>query len=197
VDCTALDDESLMGLILDAEPEALGELYNRYGHLVFSLAFQTVGEPAAAEEITQDVFVRVWQRAEQYRPEQGKVRSWLATIARHRAIDHLRRRGVQPELRAVAWADESSEPGSTIDGLQQEAELDMQREQVHAAVSQLPREQEQVLVLAYFQGLSQSQIAAALDLPLGTVKTRIRLGMDKLRQMLRDESADDQDSRTG
>ncbi len=187
MDYSALDDEGLMPWIVAAQPEALGELYSRYGRLVFSLAFHSVGDYAAAEEITQDVFVRVWQRAAQYHVGQGKVRAWLIAITRHRAIDHLRRLGVRPEPRLVGWGDELSPSDRRSDGVEQEAELALERDRIQAAVQQLPHEQQQVLILAYFQGFSQSQIAEGLRLPLGTVKTRIRLAMDKLRQTLRDE----------
>ncbi len=190
MDCSALDDESLMPLIVAAQPEALGELYSRYGRLVFSLAFHSVGDHGAAEEITQDVFVRVWQHAAQYQASEGKVRTWLLAITRHHAVDHLRRHRARPELRLFEWGDRLPAPGSTGDGLEQEAELALERDRIQAAVSQLPVEQQQVLVLAYFQGFTQSQIAEGLSLPLGTVKTRIRLAMDKLRQALCDEGAE-------
>jgi RNA polymerase sigma-70 factor, ECF subfamily len=184
-DYRSLADESLLRLIVHARPEALSELYDRYGRLVFSIALNTVGDPASAEEITQDVFLRVWQRgAAQYRTEAAKVSTWLSAIARHRAIDWLRRQGARPEGQSVAWADVSPEEEPVAEGAEQAAELAMQRQQVRAAVTQLPEEQQRVLALAYFQGLSQSDIAETLHLPLGTVKTQLRLAMDKLRGML-------------
>jgi RNA polymerase sigma-70 factor, ECF subfamily len=186
VDYTTLDDESLLGLIMHARTDALGALYDRYGRLVFSLALSSVGDPATAEEITQDVFLHVWQRAGQYRRERGKVSTWLTAIARHRSIDQLRRDGARPP-RAAAWVEASPEAdvvGGTTNGPEQSAALAMEREQVHRALASLPDEQKHVLALAYFAGLSQSQIATALNLPLGTVKTRIRLAMQKLRRML-------------
>jgi len=183
-DYRSLADESLLRLIVHARPEALSELYDRYGRLVFSIALNTVGDPASAEEITQDVFLRVWQRAAQYRAEAAKVSTWLSSIARHRAIDWLRRQGARPEGRSVAWADVSPEEEPVAEGAEQAAELAMHRQQVRAAVARLPEEQQRVLALAYFQGLSQSEIAETLHLPLGTVKTRLRLAMDKLRGML-------------
>ncbi len=183
----SLDDESLIRLIRQARGEALSELYDRYGRLVFSLAFNSVGDRATAEEITQDVFLRVWQRASQYRADRGKVSTWLTGITRHRAIDQLRRRGVRPEQHSVSWAEVSPGGEPVADGPEEATSLALQRERVRAAVASLPEEQRQVLALAYFQGLSQSQIAEALDLPLGTAKTRVRLGMQKLRELLREE----------
>ncbi|MGD8791916.1 MAG: sigma-70 family RNA polymerase sigma factor [Anaerolineae bacterium] len=187
LDYSTLDDEILIQLIGRATPEALGELYDRYSRLVFSLAINSVGNPATAEEITQDVFLRVWQRASQYRADRGKVSTWLTGITRHRAIDQLRRRGSRPEQHSVAWADVSPGAEPAVDGPEQSVALTMERERVRAAMAQLPEEQRQVLALAYFQGLTQSQMAQVLGLPLGTVKTRIRLGMKKLREMLSED----------
>ena len=179
-----LDDESLMRLIVQAQPEALSELYDRYGRLVFSLAINAVGDAATAEEVTQDVFLRVWERAWQYRADQAKVSTWLTSIARHRAIDQLRRQGVRPEAHSIVWADLSPQAEPTTDGPELPAELSIQRQRVRAAVAQLPEEQRQVLALAYFRGYSQTEIAESTGLPLGTVKTRIRLAMEKLRALL-------------
>lgn len=190
MDYRTLDDESLMQWIEERRPEALSELYDRYGRLVFSLALSTVGDTATAEEVTQDVFLRVWERAVQYRADQAKVSTWLASIARHRAIDQLRRRGSRAEAQSVSWDEAESGPGEELPSgsPQHEAELAMLRAEVRAAVARLPDEQKQVLALAYFRGYTQSEIATALGLPLGTVKTRIRLAMDKLRTALQDQT---------
>jgi RNA polymerase sigma-70 factor (ECF subfamily) len=182
VDYTTLDDETLIGLIRHARTEALSALYDRYGRLVFGLALNSVGDRATAEEITQDVFLRVWQRAGQYRSDRGQVSTWLTGITRHRAIDQLRRDKARP-AQPGAWAEAPPEAGQAA-GPEQSVALALERQQVHQALAALPEDQKQVLALAYFQGLTQSQIAAALDLPLGTVKTRIRLAMQKLRQAL-------------
>lgn len=187
LDYSTLDDENLVRLIVQARAEALSELYDRYSRLVFSLALNSVGDPATAEEVTQDVFLRVWQRARQYRAERAKVSTWLTSITRHRAIDQLRRRGSRPEQHSVAWAELSPGAEPSVNGPEQAAALAMEIERVRAAIAQLPEEQQQVLALAYFQGLTQSQIAETLDLPLGTVKTRIRLGMQKLRDLLQED----------
>ena len=181
------NDEGLMQLIAQARPEALGELYDRYSRMVFGLAINAVGDAATAEEITQDVFVRVWERAGQYRADRAKVSTWLTSIARHRAIDQLRRQSVRPEGASLAWADVSPEAEPSGDGPEQNVELRIQQHRVRAAVALLPDEQKQVLALAYFQGYSQTAIAEALGLPLGTVKTRVRLAMDKLREALQAE----------
>jgi RNA polymerase sigma-70 factor (ECF subfamily) len=191
MDYTVLDDQTLIGLIVQARAEALSELYDRYSRLVFGLALNSVGDSATAEEITQDVFLRVWQRARQYQADRGKVSTWLTSITRHRAIDQIRRRGSRPEQHSVAWAEISAMGESAVNGPERTALLTIERERVRAAVAQLPNEQKQVLALAYFKGLTQSQIAEALDLPLGTVKTRIRLAMRKLREMLQEDRVAD------
>jgi len=187
MDYTALDDQTLIGLIIHAHAEALGELYDRYGRLVFSLALHSVGDQATAEEITQDVFLRVWQRARQYRADRGKVSTWLTGITRHRAIDQLRRRGSRPEQHSIAWAEVTPGAEPAANGPEGSVSLGMERERVRAAIARLPQEQQQVLALTYFQGLSQSEIAETTGQPLGTVKTRVRLGMQKLREILLDE----------
>jgi RNA polymerase sigma-70 factor, ECF subfamily len=183
-DYRILVDESLIRLMEMARPEALSELYDRYGRLVFGLALHIVGDAASAEEITQDVFLRAWERARQYRSDQAKVSTWLTSITRHRAIDHLRWQGVRPEGQSVAWDEVLPQDEPSAEGPEQSMEIEIQRRRVRAAVAQLPEEQRQVLALAYFQGRSQSEIAQALGLPLGTVKTRVRLAMAKLRGLL-------------
>lgn len=184
VDYSSLDDAKLMDLIARSHAGALGELYDRYGRLVFSLAANSVGDYRTAEEITQDVFVRVWERAGSYQVERAKVSTWLTSIARHRAIDQLRRRGARPEQYTVPWVETEPDSLAANGNPQEAAQLAMEREQVRSALAQLPEEQRQVLALAYFQGYTQQQIADTLDQPLGTVKTRVRLAMQKLRQLL-------------
>jgi RNA polymerase sigma-70 factor (ECF subfamily) len=184
MDYSSLDDATLIELIAGARAEALSELYDRYSRLVFSLAINSVGDYHTAEEITQDVFVRVWERAASYRAERAKVSTWLTSIARHRAIDQLRRRGARPEQRTVPWAEVAPEALTADDDPQEATQLAMERQWVRSALAQLPEEQRQVLALAYFKGYTQQQIADTLEEPLGTVKTRVRLAMQKLRQML-------------
>lgn len=191
LDYSTLEDEALVRLIAHARVEALGALYDRYGRLVFSLALSSVGNPATAEEITQDVFFRVWQRARQYQAGRGKVSTWLTSITRHRAIDQLRRRGARPEQHSVAWAELAPGTEPAVNGPEQAAALAMERAHVREAMTRLSPEQKEVLALAYFQGLTQREIAEALGLPLGTVKTRIRLGMQKLREILREDGLAD------
>jgi RNA polymerase sigma-70 factor (ECF subfamily) len=187
VNYSTLDDEMLIGLVARANPEALSALYDRYSRLVFSLAFNSVGDQATAEEITLDVFTRIWEKAETYRPEQAKVSTWLTSITRYRSIDELRRRGSRPEQYSVGWAEVPPDTMPRISGPEESAELALEQERVRAAVGALPPDQQEALALAYFNGYTHRQIAEALAQPLGTVKTRIRLAMHKLREMLQDE----------
>jgi RNA polymerase sigma-70 factor (ECF subfamily) len=181
MDYSKLKDEALLSLVARAHTDALSELYDRYNRLVFSLALNSVGDRGAAEEITQDVFVSVWQKAATYRADQGKATTWLTSVARHRSIDVLRRRNVRPEQHSVEWAKLASGAIPRADGPEETVVLSIRRQRVHAAVAQLPEEQKQILTLAYFGGYSHRQIAEMLDQPLETVKPRIRLAMQQLR----------------
>lgn len=181
------DDATLMRSIAEARVEALAELYDRYGRLIYRVALAIVGHADIAEEITLDVFARAWQHAGRYRSEEARVSTWLIAIARHHAIDVLRRLNSRPEGRSLSWdevAEVAEHPAVLADDPQEIAELQMQRAQIHTAVSGLPPEQRQVLLLAYFKGYTQREIAQALGQPLGTVKTRLRLAVHKLREAL-------------
>ncbi|HEX5808185.1 MAG TPA: sigma-70 family RNA polymerase sigma factor [Anaerolineales bacterium] len=177
-----------MSLIAQSQEGALAQLYDRYSRLVFSLAVAIVQDQPTAEEITLDVFMRVWQKAAMYRSEQAKVRTWLTHITRHHAIDVLRRRAVRPEQYAIMLDDEASGPEEPpSQNPADAAEASMQRKRIHSALARLPNEQRQALFLAYFEGYTQQQIAETLKQPLGTIKTRIRLALQKLRDFLQDE----------
>lgn len=184
MDYTTLDDASLIRLITSHRSEALGALYDRYGRLVFSVAFNSVGDHSTAEEITQDVFTRVWEKAGTYEASLGKVTTWLIGITRNRAIDELRRGNIRPEKYSVSWADVSPGLVPKGQGPEEETDLSIRKKSVRQAIASLPKDQQEVLALAYFRGLSHSEIANVLREPLGTVKTRIRLAMQKLRQVL-------------
>jgi RNA polymerase sigma-70 factor (ECF subfamily) len=187
MDYTHFTDEILLNLIAQADENALSELYDRYSRLVFSVALNTLSDDGRAEEVTQDIFVRVWEKAHTYNAEHGRVATWLTSIARHRSIDLYRQAHSRHEDLQVAW--QYPEAVDIPDGQNVEWEVDLsQRQQrIRWMVAQLPPEQKQALGMAFFQGLSHSEIAAALGEPIGTIKTRIRLGMGKLRLLLQDE----------
>lgn len=184
MDYQKLDDETLLRLVTQAQERALGELYDRYGRLVYSIALNSVGDPATAEEITQDVYMRIWNKAATYRAEQGKVSTWIASITRYRSIDVLRRLSVRPEGNRANWAEDEDFNTPDPINIEEEVETSQRKQQVRQAIAELPEEQRMALSLAFFQGYSHSEIADILNQPLGTVKTRIRLGMQKLRQTL-------------
>jgi RNA polymerase sigma-70 factor (ECF subfamily) len=182
-----LEDESLIQAITKGQSAALGVLYDRYGRLVYSLAYQILNDGAAAEEITQEVFLQVWTKAGTFQSGLGKVSTWLTSVTRHRAIDHLRRLRIRPEGHRVEWdtSEEGDDPQWTDPlNLAAQVERNIQSHTIRQAIAQLPIDQQQALALAFFHGLSHQEIADTTGEPLGTIKTRIRLGMQKLRQML-------------
>ena len=184
VDLLTFEDQALLSQIVNQEAKALGILYDRYGRLLYSVAFHMVGEQRLAEEITLDVFRRVWEKAESYRADRASVRTWLTSMTRNRSIDILRREGARPEHNSISLTELNYELHADDRSPETAVSHQMQMQKVHAALEELPAEQQDVLVLAYFHGHSHSQIAERLDLPIGTVKTRIRLGMQKLRHTL-------------
>ena len=189
MDYSKFDDVGLIRQIALARPEALSELYDRYSRLTFSLALHIVGEPEEAEEVTQDVFFRIWEKAETYQADQGRVSTWLTSIVRNRSIDSLRKRKVRPEGYSLGWDElqpgwEPASEGRDPENLTTQA---MQTQRVRAAVALLPAEQQRALAMAFFEGYTHSEIAERLGEPLGTVKTRIRVGMQKLRSLLQEE----------
>ena len=184
VNYSNVDDEGLLRLIAHADKAALGHLYDRFGGLVFSIALKSVGQPETAEEITQDVFLRVWQNAGSYQVQRGKVSTWIASIARNRAIDMIRRHNIRPESQSVNWELVPPNNLPHADTLESKVVSSERRNQVRSAIASLPKDQQEALALAFFWGFSHQEVADFLDAPLGTVKTRIRLGMIKLRGLL-------------
>lgn len=187
MDYASLDDAALMRLIAIQRTEALSALYDRYSRLVYSLAFHTVGDPETAEEITQDVFFRVWEKASTYRQEQAKVSTWITSITRYRSIDLLRQRSARPEKDSLGWDEVPVAVEPSVDSPEAASELLIEGLRLRSALETLPADQRQALELAYYHGLSHSEIAERLSHPLGTVKTRIRLAMQKLREVLQDD----------
>lgn len=186
VDYSEITDEALVHVIISGEPDSVRELYRRYGRLVFSVAFYVVGEREVAEEITQEVFVQAWKNAARYRSSKGKLATWLASIARYRSIDHIRRERSRRNHRPIWPVDLEASGFAAIDDLETRVERSQDSVRIRSAVLDLPAEQQQVLTLAFFRGYSHREISEALSLPLGTVKTRIRLGMQKLRMALKE-----------
>ena len=167
---------------------ALEALYDRYGSLVFSVGLRVLLDRQLAEDVAQEVFLRLWRRPWAYNPDRGRFISWLMSVSRNRAIDERRRlnRRLVAEDRGDDAAPELPDLGRLRDPLTL-AVLADQRREVLAALDQLPAAQREVLELAYFAGLTQTEIAARTGEALGTVKTRVRLGMQKLRGLLSNE----------
>jgi RNA polymerase sigma-70 factor (ECF subfamily) len=170
------DDAELVARVADGDTGALQELYERLGSIVFGMALRVLGDRQAAEECTQDTFVAVWRGAGRFDPERAAVSTWLVSIARNRAVDLVRRRAARPAdpYAEVEQRDESPDVADAVVATEMSS-------RVAAALAELPNAQREVVVLAYFQGLSHSEIAERLGVPLGTVKGRARLALDRLR----------------
>jgi RNA polymerase sigma-70 factor, ECF subfamily len=174
----------LLGRVADGDLDAFAELYDRYAQDVYAFAAHALGH-GPGEEVAQDVFVRIWQRAVQFDPARGSVSAWIMAIARNRIVDEIRHRGGRHEI--LDPIDELLAGAKDPDADTEETTWSRERRrELLTAVRELPEEQRRVLVLAYFGGRSQSEIAEVLDCPLGTVKKRIRLGLQKLRASLTD-----------
>ncbi|MFQ5922158.1 MAG: sigma-70 family RNA polymerase sigma factor [Anaerolineales bacterium] len=172
------EDAVLMKRVADGDRRAFLHLYDRYANKVCGLALYILGDSMTAEEVTQDAFVRLWTRAETFNPDRGRLSSWLLTITRRLAIDRIRLDARRPRI--VENPNLESALTHLPDPVSQTEEA--RWASLRFALDDLPDEQRSVIKLAYYQGMSQTQIADYLELPLGTVKTRIRLGMEKLRR---------------
>ncbi len=173
-----VDDGRLIRAMARGDLSALADFYDRYAPLIFGLAARVTGNAADAEEVLQDVFIQAWSEAARYAPGRGSPRTWLLTIARSRAIDRRRRRRDEG---AGPGGEEALDPREGPGGDLEEHE---RREAVRKALGLLPPEQRAAIELAYFEGLTHVQIAMQTGDPVGTVKGRLRLGMEKLRGLL-------------
>ncbi|MBD0268110.1 MAG: sigma-70 family RNA polymerase sigma factor [Cyanobacteria bacterium Co-bin8] len=176
-------DQILVARLRAGQTDALGVLYDRYARLVYSLALRMLSNAEEAEDLTQEVFLAFWQR-DKYDSERGSLSSFLVTFTRSRALDRLRNRSVR--YRALERLQGLAQPNPRAETPLEKASLEERSQQIREALSQLPASEQQVLEIAYFEDLSQSQIAQKLNIPLGTVKTRCRQGLIRLRQLLDD-----------
>ena len=186
-DYQVLEDQELLVRIAAGEKDALESIYERYSSAVYSLARYMLRSEAVAEEATQDVFLNIWLKASSYSSSRGQPKTWIMSVAHHKIIDVIRSR-----RRAEAVSDPKEYetldllPSQQI-GTDEAVVRNLEAERVRRALDKLPAAQQEVVALAYFGGLSQSEIAARLGQPLGTVKTRARLALQKLREELRQE----------
>jgi RNA polymerase sigma-70 factor, ECF subfamily len=181
-------DGDLIAKAAGGDERAIATLYDRYGVVLYAVAYRIVGQRADAEEVVIEAFAQAWREAPRFESERGSVAGWLTMIARSRALDTVRARLRRERLTASAAADRSGsspamgewhpDPAGAMDHAER-------RDKVREALETLSLPQRQAIELAYFEGLSQSEIAERLQEPLGTIKTRVRLGMQKLRESLR------------
>jgi RNA polymerase sigma-70 factor, ECF subfamily len=181
------DDSVLLRRIAAGDSDALVALHQRYVNLVYSMAWRVLQDVGLAEEVSQDVFMKLWQRSQLYDAARGRFSSWLLTITRFAAIDRLRAEGRRPSTAAVS-GDDGSERTSLEQLLPTDHASWERGQHLRLLLEQLPAEQRQAIELAYFGGLTHSEMARLLDLPLGTVKGRLRLGLERLRSLWLDES---------
>ncbi len=179
-----ISDEMLIRAIASGAVWAMEPLYERYNRILYSLVYRMVSDHQIAEDLIQDAFVSVWKRAISYSPQSGAVRSWLVSIAHHRAIDYLRVMQRRSVLKEATFEDVDRDERTAQPAAEESALLSIQSDIVHAAMLEIPTEQRLVIDLAYFKGWTHSEIAATFQIPLGTVKARMRLGIKHLKRIL-------------
>jgi RNA polymerase sigma-70 factor (ECF subfamily) len=182
-DLRTLADEDLMQLMRRGDPRAFEAVYERHSGAAFSLAYRMVGRGNVAEDVVQEAFLSIWRSGARYERARGSVRTWVLGIVHHRAIDQLRRSSVHSKRRASdEGIEDRIESGERTDV---EVARRDEAQAIRAAMETLPPEQSHVIELAYFGGFTHTEIAAILETPVGTVKGRMRLGLEKLRHSLR------------
>lgn len=163
----------LIARIRGGDQQAMSELYDRYSNVVYGVALRVLQDAAAAEDVLQDIFMQLWRKPDAFDGSRGSLAAWLSVIARHRSIDRLRQRRPETDIEDVVIA-------SSVD-LRDETERSLVIEKVRVVLDQMSPDQRKALELAYFQGLTHTEIAEKTGEPLGTVKTRIRSGLQQLR----------------
>lgn len=178
-DLAQVSDEALVSLVASSDEQALAELYDRFGRVAYGLALRILRDEALAQDAVQEAFLGVWRSADRYLPERAKASTWILTLVHRRAVDLVRR---EDRRRGEPLAD-APEPValSTVEG---EATLGFQRRVVQEALKGLPADQREALELAYYGGLTQSELAERLGQPLGTIKSRMFMGLARLRDLL-------------
>jgi RNA polymerase sigma-70 factor, ECF subfamily len=184
----AMPDAELVAGLARGDERALALLYDRFGAVLYAVAYRLLGQPADAEEVVMEAFAQAWREAGRFDGARGSVAAWLTMMGRSRALDLVRARSRRNRITETAAREEpmtGPAMGSGVPDPGRAVVEDERRRAVTAALGALPPQQRTAIVLAYYEGLSQSEIAEQLREPLGTIKTRIRLGMQKLREVLR------------
>jgi RNA polymerase sigma factor (sigma-70 family) len=171
--------------LIAGEEAALTEIYDQFASFVYGLALRVIGDARAAEDVVQDVFVGVWERPDAFDPDRGSLRTWLGTLAHRRAVDHVRRE----EARRRRAIKEASRSDTTPD-VEEMAMALVTAERVRSALATLPDDQRRAIQLAYFGGKTYRQVAQVLGIPEGTAKSRLRLGLRRIADVLEHESPD-------
>lgn len=182
---TKLSDEELLQSIARRDADAFEALYDRHAQIAYNVILRIVGEPRSAEELVQECFWQVWQKAGDYRGV-GAAAAWLYRIARNRALDRVRQRKTHPQMVGLETDEQSATFAhyGYLPSVETTVEQSWQQQQVRQSLAAIPEEQRMILELAYFDGMTQSEIADYLALPLGTIKSRMRLGVEKLERLL-------------
>lgn len=179
-----LSDEVLLSAVARGAVWAMEILYERYSRILYSLAYRMVADHQVAEDLLQDAFLAVWRRATSYSPQSGAARSWVVSIMHHRTIDYLRSVRRRSTLKEASWEEVERDERTAFPDAWDEAWQNIQSAKIREALMKLPTEQRMVIELAYFQGWTHSEIAEGCQIPLGTVKARIRLGLTHLRRVV-------------
>jgi len=188
---TELSDEALLNEIAGGAVWAMDSLYERYSRMLYSVAYRMVADHQIAEDLLQDAFLAVWRRSTSYSPQTGAARSWLISILHHRAIDHLRRMRRRSGIVEAPLEEIELDETTAFPDVWDEAWRSIKSSQVRAALMKIPTEQRLVIELAYFQGWTHAEIAEGTEIPLGTVKARMRLGLHHLKRVLEEMGMDE------
>jgi RNA polymerase sigma-70 factor, ECF subfamily len=186
-----LSDEALLNAIANGAVWAMESLYQRYSRILYSLAYRLVADHQVAEDLLQDAFLAIWRRSTSYSPQAGAARSWLISILHHRAIDHLRRVRRRSTLQEAPLEELELDETTAFPDVWEDVWRSVQSSQVRAALMKIPAEQRLVIELAYFQGWTHTEIAEGVQIPLGTVKARLRLGLIHLKHALEQVGMDE------
>ena len=184
VEYEELEDRQLMHRIAQLDKGALEALYGRYVTPVYSLAMFMLRQEALAEEVTQEIFLNIWLKASSFKSDRGEPRSWIMSVAHHKVVDLIRSRRRTLTMTNPADYETLDLLPANQTSTEEQVERNLERERILKAMSGLPKAQREVIILAYFEGYSQSEMATRLRQPLGTIKTRVRLAMQKLRIIL-------------